>query len=345
MSELREFKCPNCSGALVFDTNSQKLKCPYCDGTFDPEVFDEGKDYTVNNEEWNDENIIVYSCHSCGGAIMADRETAATNCPYCGNPVVMTSNVSGVFKPKKIIPFMFNKKQAKERYRKHLTNKFLLPKEFTSSAVIDEIKGIYVPYWLFDGQANARIWFDATKVRFYTEGDYDCTETSYYKLFRAGSVRFDDVPVDASREVNDDLTQSIEPFENKDAKEFNTSYLAGYLADKYDVGVEESREIANNRIANSTSALFASTTMGYDTVIPTSSSITISGGNQEYVMYPIWLLNVKYNGKIYTFAMNGQTGKFVGDLPYDRSKLLTTMAIVFVAVTLIASLIQFLMMR
>ena len=344
MSELKDFKCPNCSGALVFDTKSQKLKCPYCEGTFDPEVFNEGANYTVNNEEWADDNIIVYSCKSCGGAIMADKDTAATSCPYCGNPVVMTSNVSGVFKPKKIIPFMFNKKQAKERYKKHLLNKYLLPKAFTSEAVIDEIKGIYVPYWLFDGKANARMWFDATRVRYYTEGDYDCTETSYYKLFRAGSVRFSDIPVDASSKIDDELTQSIEPFDNREAKDFSSNYLAGYIADKYDVGVVESRETANARISNSTSALFTSTTAGYDSVVPTSSSIAISEGNQEYVMYPVWLLNVKYNGKTYSFAMNGQTGKFVGDLPYDSSKLTGTMIAVFVGVTLLGCIIQYLMM-
>ncbi|MBQ3295455.1 MAG: hypothetical protein IJH00_03100 [Erysipelotrichaceae bacterium] len=345
MSELRDFKCPNCSGALEFDTKSQKLKCPYCDGTFDPEVFNEGTDFTVNNEEWNDDNIIVYSCRSCGGAIMADRDTAATSCPYCGNPVVMTSNVSGVFKPKKIIPFKLDKKQAKERYKKHLLNKYLLPDAFTSEAAIDEIKGVYVPYWLFDGRANARMWFDATRVRFYTEGDYDCTETSYYKLFRAGSVRFLDVPVDASSKIPDELTQSVEPYDNAESKDFNTSYLAGYVADKYDVDVAESRDIANSRISNSTSALFSSTTMGYDSVIPTSSSIAITEGNQEYVMYPMWLLNVDYNGKKYTFAMNGQTGKFVGDLPSDNGKLIKAMALVFFGITILGSLIQFILTR
>ncbi|MBP5279713.1 MAG: hypothetical protein J6Z03_04440 [Erysipelotrichaceae bacterium] len=345
MSELKDFKCPNCSGALVFDTKSQKLKCPYCEGTFDPELFEEAHNYTVNNEEWNDENIIVYSCRSCGGTIMADKDTAASSCPYCGNPVVMVSNVSGIYKPKKIIPFMFDKKQAKERYKKHLVNKTLLPNEFTSESTIDEIKGIYVPYWLFDGKATARMWFDATRVRFYSEGNYDCTETSYYKLFRAGSVRFADIPVDASSKVDDELSQSIEPFEVREAKDFSDSYLAGYVADKYDVDVVESREKANSRISNSTSALFASTTRGYDTVVPSSSSITIGEGNQEYVMFPVWLLNVKYQGKMYTFAMNGQTGKFVGDLPYDMGKLARIMISVFVITTLICCLLQYMLMR
>ena len=345
MSELKNFKCPNCSGALEFDTKTQKLKCPFCEGTFDPEVFDEGTTYTVNNEEWNDENIVVYSCKSCGGTIMADKDTAASSCPYCGNPVVMSSNVSGMYRPKKIIPFMFDKKEAKKKYKEHLKGKVLLPKAFYSEATIDEIKGIYVPFWVFDGKANARMWFNATKVRYYSEGDYDVTETSYYKLFRSGSVRFKDVPVDASDKVANDLTESIEPFDTKDAKDFNDSYMVGYLADKYNVEAAEAQDKANARITNSTEALFAGTTAGYDSVIPASSNVTINEGNQEYVMYPVWLLNVKYKGEIYCFAMNGQTGKFVGNLPTDNAKLTQIMLSVFAGVTIVVALIQFLMMR
>ncbi|MBQ6493760.1 MAG: hypothetical protein IJI92_07865 [Erysipelotrichaceae bacterium] len=343
MSELKDFKCPNCGGRLEFDTKSQKLKCPYCDGTFDPEIFDEDDHYVVDGETWDDENVLVYTCKSCGGTIMADRNTAATSCPYCGNPVVMTSNVSGIYKPKRVIPFKFDKKQAKEKYREFLRGKTLLPREFTSEAVIDEIKGIYVPFWIFGGKANARMWFDATRNRYWSDANYNYVETSYYKLFRSGSVNFADVPVDASSKISDELTESVEPFDISAAREFTDNYLAGFLADKYDINVEESRDKANSRIANSTTSLFASTTSMYDTCVPSSSSIMINQGRQEYVMYPMWLLNIKYRGKMYTFAMNGQTGKFVGELPADIGKLNGIRIGVFVGVTLLILLLQYLM--
>ena len=343
MSELKDFKCPNCGGRLGFDAQTQKLKCPYCDGTFDPEVFNEGDNYTVSSEKWEDDDIVVYTCKSCGGTIMADRDTAASSCPYCGNPVVMTSNVSGIYKPKKVIPFLLDKKQAKERYKNFLKGKVLLPDAFKNEAVIDEMKGIYVPYWLFGGKANARMWFDATRVRHWNEGEYMCTETSYYKVFRSGSVRFADVPVDASGKIDDLLTESIEPFDIKEAKEFSETYLAGYYADKYSVSAEESRQKANSRIANSTTSLFASTTRMYDSCAPSSSSISISDGRQDYVMYPVWLLNIKYGSKLYTFAMNGQTGKFVGELPIDRGKLGRIAISVFLGVTAAMTALQYLL--
>ena len=200
-----------------------------------------------------------------------------------------------------------------------------------------------MPFWIFGGKANAGMWFDATRNRYWSDANYNYVETSYYKLFRSGSVNFADVPVDASSKISDELTESVEPFDISAAREFTDNYLAGFLADKYDINVEESRDKANSRIANSTTSLFASTTSMYDTCVPSSSSIMINQGRQEYVMYPMWLLNIKYRGKMYTFAMNGQTGKFVGELPADIGKLNGIRIGVFVGVTLLILLLQYLM--
>lgn len=343
MSELKQYKCPNCEGRLEFDSKTQKLKCPYCDGTFDPDSFEDAKEFEVDKTNWDDSGLVTYSCNSCGGVIMADETTAATSCPYCNNPVVMTGNVTGVLKPKKVLPFLLDKERAKEEYRKHLKGKVLLPKKFKSEATIDEIKGIYVPYWIFDGKAYASMWFDATKLRTWNQGDYTYVETSHYKLYRSGSVKFSKVPVDASSKIKDDITQSIEPFDYTQSKDFNSSYLAGYYADKYDVGVEDSRKIANDRIANSTRSIFASTTSRYDSIVPTATKLRIGDGNQEYVMYPVWLLNVKYRGLFYTFAMNGQTGKLVGDLPEEKGKLFYVCLGIFAGVTTLISLLQYIL--
>lgn len=345
MSELKEYKCPNCSGRLEFDTKSQQLKCPYCDGTFDPDIFNDGKEYELNNEKWTDSDYLVYNCRSCGGSIIADADTAASTCPYCDNPVVMVGNVSGSLKPKKIIPFKYDKEQAKEEYRKHLKGKILLPKAFRSEAAFDEIKGIYVPFWLFDGKANAKIWFDALRTHYHREGDYDVRITEYYKLFRSGSVEFSKVPVDASEKIDDELSQSVEPYNNKELKDFNDNYLAGYYADRYTVDAEESVRIADDRILNSTRQLFDSTTSAYENCRVSSSSINLEHGIQEYAMYPMWIMNVRYKDKKYVFAMNGQTGRFVGDLPIDTMKYRFIMIAVFLGITLLMGIIQLLFLR
>lgn len=112
--------------------------------------------------------------------------------------------------------------------------------------------------------------------------------------------------------------ESIEPFNISDAVDFQTAYLAGYLADKYDVTAQQSQERANNRVRNTTEGAFAATVVGYSSVFPVHTNIQLQNGTAKYALYPVWLLNTSWNGKKYTFAMNGQTGKMAGDLPLDK---------------------------
>lgn len=201
----------------------------------------------------------------------------------------------------------------------HLSGKRLLPKIFKDQNHIDEIKGIYVPFWLFDTDADAQVRYRTTKVRVWSDSKYDYTDTSHFLVNRSGSVSFEHIPVDGSTKMPDDLMESIEPFNFSAAVNFQTAYLAGYLADKYDVDAEQSIERANERVKRSTEEVFASTVHGYQTVVTESSNIRLHGGKAKYALYPVWILNTTWQGKKYTFAMNGQTGKFVGDLPVDKS--------------------------
>lgn len=334
MSTLQQYKCPCCDGAIEFDTGAQKMKCPYCDTEFEMETLlsydDALKNEQSDNMTWNTtaggewqegeaDGLRVYACKSCGGEIVGDETTAATSCPFCGNPVVMMGQFTGALKPDYVIPFKYDKKAALAALKKHYGGKRLLPKVFANQNHIDEVKGVYVPVWLFDTDADANIRYKATKVRSWSDSNYYYTETSFYSVTRAGSIGFERVPVDGSTKMDDTLMESIEPFDFSGAVDFQTAYLAGYLADKYDVDSEQSVNRANERIKKSTENAFASTVQGYSSVTPVSSGITLKNGVAKYALYPVWLLNTSWNGKKYSFAMNGQTGKFVGDLPLDKS--------------------------
>ena len=331
MAELIEYKCPCCGGAIEFDSTSQKMKCPYCDTEFDLETL---KNYDADlkkdapdeiswedaSGEWQEgetDGLNVYVCTSCGGEIITDETTAADKCPYCENPIVMKGQFSGDLRPDYVIPFKLDKKAAKEALKRHLENKPLLPKVFKDENHIDEIKGVYVPFWLYDADADADIRYRATKVRTWTTSQYHNTETSYYSVTRGGRLGFTHVPVDGSTKMADDLMESIEPFDFSEAVDFQTAYLSGYLADRYDVSVENSRNRAGERIKKSTEDAFRSTVNGYATVMPEHSNVRIADGKTKYVLYPVWILNTTWQDKKYTFAMNGQTGKFVGNLPTD----------------------------
>lgn len=177
----------------------------------------------------------------------------------------------------------------------------------------------YVPFWLFDTDVDAQVRYRATKVHTWSDSDYDYTETSHFMVHRGGSVGFEHVPVDGSSKMADDLMESIEPYNISDAVRFQTAYLAGYVADKYDVTAEESVDRANQRVKRSTEEVFAETVEGYTTVTPENTNVQFHGGKARYALYPVWLLNTTWNGNQYVFAMNGQTGKFVGDLPVDKA--------------------------
>ena len=331
MAVLQEYKCPCCGGAIEFDSGIQKMKCPFCDTEFEMETLaayddalssqqaDDMTWQTSQDRQWEDETgLRSYVCKSCGGEITGDSSTAATACPYCGNPVVMMEQFSGQLKPDLVIPFQLDKNAAIAALKRHYAGKKLLPKVFQDENHLQEIQGIYVPMWLFDAQANADVRYKATQIRTWSDSRYDYTQTSHYALLRSGQLGFDRIPVDGSSKMDDTLMESIEPFDASQAVDFQTAYLAGYLANKYDVDAETSIARANERIKHSTEEAFARTADGYTSVVPDFSSIRLQGGQTRYALYPVWLLNTKWNGKTYTFAMNGQTGKLVGDLPMDK---------------------------
>ena len=333
MAGLQEYKCPCCGGAIAFDSTIQKMKCPYCNTEFemdalkgyDAELQDEETDSmeweTAAGGDWGEgetDGLRTYVCKSCGGEIVGDANTAATSCPFCDNPIVMMGQFSGSLKPDLVIPFKLDKKAAKEGLMKHLTGKRLLPKIFKDQNHIDEIKGVYVPFWLFDTDVDAKVRYKATKIRTWSDSDYNYTQTSYYMVHRGGSVGFEYVPVDGSTKMADDLMESIEPYDFKDAVDFQTAYLAGYLADKYDVNAEESIGHANRRIRQSTEDAFRATVKGYSGVVVENSNVRLENSRVKYALYPVWILNTTWQGKKYRFAMNGQTGKFVGNLPTDK---------------------------
>ena len=333
MDNTMEYKCPNCAAPLIFDSQTQQMKCEYCDNSFTMEQLAEHDKILEADKQEDDlnwagyegeelEGLTGYICQSCGAQIAGDGNTAATECVYCGNPVVLAGQMSGVNKPNYVIPFKLDKDAAKKALKGFYKGKPLLPKTFKSENHIDKITGLYVPFWLFDCEADATILFDATTVQTWRSGDYRYTKTSHYNATRSGSIAFDRNPADGSSKMDDAYMDAIEPFDYNDMVDFQSAYLAGYLADKYDVDSESSIPRANLRVKNSTEQLFKDTVTGYHTVTTRNSNVHITNGSIKYAMLPVWVLNTKYHDKMYTFAMNGQTGKLVGKLPVDKGRFL-----------------------
>lgn len=362
--QITNYQCPACTGPLHFAGESGKLECDYCGSSFDvaeiealyaekeekaaqameqaesaaqapPEAAGDGSQWDTSDlsEDWGAEGAQMrsYSCPSCGAELICDATTAATSCPYCGNPSVVPGQFSGVLKPDFVLPFKLSKEDAIQALKKFYRGKILLPSTFSKANHLEEVKGVYVPFWMFDGEVSGSVRFEAMKQRVYTSGDEEITETKEYDVRRGGSLSFEKVPVDASSKMPDDYMDSMEPYNYEELKPFSTAYLPGFLADKYDVSVEDSRERADKRCVASLVNALEQTVTDYTYSREIHRDIQLKRGKVHYALLPVWVLNTKWQGQDFLFAMNGQTGKLVGKLPASSRRVIGLFAAVAAA--------------
>ncbi len=335
MDNIQNYKCPCCDAPLVF--LGEKLNCKSCGNEFaleDIRLLSEAQGNTLNSSSYNwdayiprqygeEETVSLsdYNCPSCGAQITGDAATGAVICPYCGNANIVKGRFDGSLKPDFVIPFRIDKKAAMDWFATACQKAPFLPDEFKSRKRIEEMVGVYVPFWTFDCNCEASASYRGKRVSAWSDANFNYTKEDFYKIYRSGNIGFENIPVDASKKADDAYMEALEPFNYKDAVDFNTAYLSGYFADKYDVSAEDSVKRANERVRVSTENAFAATVDGtYISVTPEGTNVSFSGGKVRYSLLPVWMLNIKYEGKNYNFAINGQTGKTVGEFPISIKK-------------------------
>ena len=383
-TQVTNYQCPACTGPLHYSAKSGKLACDYCGSSFDVAEIEAlyarkeaeaaaakqaadakaeaaqaakaeaaeaaaasgGWDTSDLSRDWGAEadGLRVYSCPSCGAELICDQSTAATACPYCGNPAIVPGQFSGALRPDYILPFRLSKDDAVQALRAHYKGKPFLPRSFTSANHIEQIQGVYVPFWLFDGGAEGAASYRASNTNVFETGDYEITETRHYHVVRAGSLAFEKIPVDASSKMPDDHMDSIEPFDYAQLRPFSTAYLPGYLADKYDVTIDDSRDRADTRCRETLAQALRDTVTGYGACVTEREDIALRRGKVHYALLPVWMLSTKWHGQDFLFAMNGQTGKLVGDLPTDRGRFWGMFAAIAASLTVaLTAILQFLL--
>ena len=383
-TQVTNYQCPACTGPLHYSAKSGKLACDYCGSSFDVAEIEAlyarkeaeaaaakqaadakaeaaqaakaeaaeaaaasgGWDTSDLSRDWGAEadGLRVYSCPSCGAELICDQSTAATACPYCGNPAIVPGQFSGALRPDYILPFRLSKDDAVQALRAHYKGKPFLPRSFTSANHIEQIQGVYVPFWLFDGGAEGAASYRASNTNVFETGDYEITETRHYHVVRAGSLAFEKIPVDASSKMPDDHMDSIEPFDYAQLRPVSTAYLPGYLADKYDVTIDDSRDRADMRCRETLAQALRDTVTGYGACVTEREDIALRRGKVHYALLPVWMLSTKWRGQDFLFAMNGQTGKLVGDLPTDRGRFWGMFAAIAAPLTVaLTAILQFLL--
>lgn len=346
-----QLKCPSCGAPINFDAASGKMKCAFCDASFSVEEVNQFNGISQANAElsqaqqaqqgvnaepaegqpgWVEppptyldektgKKMAEFKCDSCGGEIIGEADMVSAKCPWCNNNFVSTSQLTSTRVPDRMIPFSMTKEQALDAFKAQMKDLKLLPKAFRNVSV-EDIQGVYVPYWLYDATVAGTATFEGEQLSTWSDKDYEYTEHNVYQLNRAGHVEFLDVPVAGTTKVTDTITESIEPYDYTKSTAFSPAYLTGFMTNKYDVSAEMANPRALERMKDSTIETLRDSIHGYQSVTEISSSVNPAYGDLEYVFLPVWLMNVEFRGKNYNYAMNGQSGKFVGTFPVDKGK-------------------------
>lgn len=314
------FKCKNCGGNVVFDPDRETMYCPHCEGEESQDVLQGGS---------------LTQCVNCGAPLQVGEYTSASKCEHCGSYLVFNERVEGVYEPHLVLPFKVSRKKAVEAMNKEFGKRVFTPAGFLSSKSLEKMQGIYVPFWLYDYDADYNFEGEGTKVRSWRSGDTEYVETSYYEVVRRMEASFDKVPVDASFAMDDGVMDLMEPYDYQKLTAFNPKYMSGFYGEVYNQPAPELEGRAQVKVRNSSEELMQGSLSGYSTMKARRKDLHLQRNGVSYALMPVWEYLYQYQGKTYQFHVNGQTGKVVGKTPVSRQKVLAYGASFFAAMTAI----------
>ncbi len=298
--------------------------------------FDQATDDTTDVAE----DLRYYQCPHCGAEVVTDKSTTATSCVFCNTPLILQENMQGTFRPASLIPFEIDRKQVGELYEKYIAKKPFYPDEYSLSNVIEKVKAVYLPFWLFDTHTSGSLEATGERTMTHTMGDWIITEHDVFSLQRAGEMDFFRIPVIASRKTPRDAMDSIEPYDYSRLVEFNAGYLPGFLAERYDLSSDQLRDVIHERARQTFDQRLTSTLSGFSSVRMVDGHMHHNDLMTTYVLLPAYILFMDYDrDEDALIAINGQTGRIAGNIPVDKKKMwryaITRFVLLFVIIELI----------
>ena len=333
MPTAEEYVCPNCGGVVSYQIEQQRLVCEHCGHVFAPGEheqdipLDESVEVTerrhvesaaefLQRAPWKapregDAGIVLYSCPTCAARILADQANATATCPYCGNNLLLSGIAQPETIPQRMLPFKVTRERALELLRAHCTGKIYLPRDFDLD--IEHVQGVYVPYYLYDVHVHGAVGY---------VGYMRKALLPHRPALAVGEGYFQRIPVDTSSRMPDAHMDAIAPFSFDKLEPFSVQNVAGHLMEVPDESPERS-EVRAQELARGS---FESTVTSPQKRIVMATSIesvplrdleadTI---RSSLCALPVWLLHGTWKGRDYLFAVNGETGTCVGDLPVNK---------------------------
>ncbi len=340
---VKSYKCPSCGSDITFNPTIQKWTCSSCKSDYSKQELDNFFDnknlagvassfLSDSADNSHIENMSSYNCSNCGGEIIAEDTLVATFCPYCKSPSIIKSKLQGEFNPDYILPFTISEQESREIYQKYIKKKLFAPREFVNKNVIDEIKGIYAPFWLFDVDIKGDITGEGIIITRWSDEDYDYVKKDYYDFERAGENYYSKIPVDSATKMDDELMRYIEPYDYSTMRKFSMDYMSGFFAERFDVPISECQPVAEERAEEFFTARLMDTVDMYDIKSLDAKNFNIRDTKNSYAMLPVYYIANNYKGEMCDFMINGQTGKVYGRPPISIPRAVGfTMLVFFVS--------------
>jgi DNA-directed RNA polymerase subunit RPC12/RpoP len=350
---VRQFPCSRCGAKVEFAPGTDELQCPYCghrtairatgapirEHDFRSAISDQRGDAEL-------EDVDSVQCGSCAALVEPPPAAEAFPCPYCGSSIVATARSQRLIKPQALLPFSIARDRATELFRKWIRRLWFAPNALKKLARLEgRLQGLYTPYWTFDastvtsytGQRGDNYTVTRTRTvvrngRPVTER-YEAVEIRWRRVSGVVSRNFDDVLVVGSTSLPRDLAEELEPWDVGNLVPYADGYLSGFIAERYQVGLEQGWVRAGERM---------------EEVIRTDVKRDIGGDHQrinsldtvhdqvtyKHVLLPMWICSYRYKSRVYRFLVNARTGEVQGQRPWSWAKI-TLAAIVLAAVALL----------
>ena len=311
-------KCPSCGSNIYYQPELQAMMCRNCGNIYSPDTLEprgslgvsKERDYLGDSDiSEDDKKRHEIVCNSCGAEVIADENTISTLCPFCGSPALITRRMTREFKPDYIVPFKIDKAGAERRLNEWLSSRKYTPAGFRSKRRMKNLTSIYVPFWLLDCVVQSDMSGTGKIINGTVKKIYEVNSTIKYYV--------KGVPFDASLKIANKLMQAIEPFDYSEMVRFESKYLQGFYAEKYDQRPTEMTDRIMRRLdkfSKNETDLVARKYDEYE-VRPEKDFTIINDVSIKYCLLPVWLMTIEYEGRQFQLAVNGQTGEAGGFVP------------------------------
>lgn len=320
--------CKNCAGRLIYDIQKNGLLCETCGTLFSVNDYEnlskDSESEVVFNKDDEFLDVNIYACSACGAEISVTDTEVSTFCIYCGNPTLLFSRIGKMRRPDSILPFTVTKEKALKLVTERLHQGCFIPKEI-KNIQSEQLRSIYIPYYVSHVEYDSSILFCASQ------------KDNPYRL-RSAYASMPNVTTDASKVIDNELSQRIEPYPLEKLEDFNENYLVGHYADMPDMQIEDAKEIAKSQARDAYNRSIAESIEGAPKPVIVAERYRAEIYDPlKIVLLPAWFLTIRYQDQPYTLIVNGQTGKVVAGLPWDKKRFWLLM----VALTLCFSIICF----